>query len=78
VPQDDDNEDTLVTHEQVVEQAQDVDAPQDPKQPLKWRHEEHHISSKITLKISSSGVHHMVLLHALDMLYLLNITLCVS
>jgi len=46
-----------------------------PKQPLKWHQEDHHISSKITLKTSSSRVHHVVLLHALDMLYLLNITL---
>ena len=46
-----------------------------PNQPHKWRQEDHHIFSKITLKISSLGVHHMVLLLILDMLYLLNITL---
>jgi len=63
VPQDEDkdvrdaHEDTQVTHEQAVAQAQDVDAP---KQPLKWRQEDHHTSSKITLKTSSSGVHHVV------------------
>ena len=45
-----------------------------PVRLLKWCKEDHHTSSKITLKISSSRVHHMVLL-VLDMLYLLNIKL---
>jgi len=63
VPQDEDkdvrdaHEDTQVTHEQAVAQAQNVDAPQATHN---WRQEDHHISSKITPKISSSRVHHVV------------------
>ena len=54
VPQDDDkdgrveNKDTHVSHEQIVVQAQDVDAPQPPPQV-----EETHLYYKIIHKISS-------------------------
>ena len=57
VPQDGDkdgrieNEDTHVSHDQMVVQAQDVDAPQPP--PLKWSTEEIHLSYKIIHKILS-------------------------
>ena len=44
------NEDTHVSHEQMVVQAQDVDAPQPP---LKWLIEEIHLYYKIIHKISS-------------------------
>ena len=56
VPQDDDNdervenEDTYVSHDQMVAQAQDVDAPQPP---LKWLIEEIHLYYKHIHKISS-------------------------
>ena len=56
MPQDDDkdvrveNEDTRVSHEQIVTQAQDVDAPQPP---LKWLIEEIQIYYKLIHKISS-------------------------
>ena len=44
------NEDTHVSHDQAVAQAQDVDAPQPP---LKWSIEEIHLYYKIIHKISS-------------------------
>ena len=44
------NEDTYVSHDQMVVQAQDVDAPQPP---LKWSIEEIHPYFKIIHKISS-------------------------
>ena len=56
VPQDCDkdgrveNEDTHVSHDQMVAQAQDVDAPQPP---LKWLIEEIHLYHKLIHKISS-------------------------
>ena len=56
VPQDDDkdgrveNEDTHVSHDQMVAQAQDVDAPQPP---LKWLIEEIHSYYKHIHKVSS-------------------------
>ena len=56
VPQDGDkdgrveNEDTHVSHDQMVAQAQDVDAPQPP---LKWLIEEIHLYYKLIHKISS-------------------------
>ena len=60
VPQDDDkderveNEDTHVSHDQMMAQAQDVDATQPP---LKWLIEEIHLYYKLIHKISSKGVH---------------------
>ena len=56
VPQDGDkdgrleNEDTHVSHDQMVAQAQDADAPQPP---LKWLIEEIHLYYKLIHKISS-------------------------
>ena len=44
------NEDTHVSHEQMVTQAHDVDAPQPP---LKWLIEEIHLYYKLIHKISS-------------------------
>ena len=44
------NEDTHVSHEQMVVQAQDVDAPQPPP---KWLIEEIHLYFKLIHKISS-------------------------
>ena len=59
VPQDGDkdriekNKDTHVSHDQMVAQAQEADAPQPP---LKWLIEEIHLYYKLIHKISSYGI----------------------